>query len=82
MELRGLSFHERGKSTCEEARWKREDLGVIADELDSMAGVDGGGAEPALLQPHGAASFLGTALLAPNQQRKRVWRRGRIQRRT
>jgi len=46
-------------------------LGVVADELDSMAGVDGG-AEPALLQPHGA-SFLGTVLRAPNRQNKRVW---------
>jgi len=47
-------------------------LGIVADELDSMAGVDGGGAEPALLQPHGA-SFLGTVLRAPNRQNKRVW---------
>jgi hypothetical protein len=30
-----------------------------------MARVDGGGAEPALLQPHGAASFLGAASPAP-----------------
>jgi len=36
-------------------REQDEDLGVVADELDAMAGVDGGGAEPALLQPHGAA---------------------------
>lgn len=41
-----------------------KDLGVVADELDAMAGVDGGGAEPALLQPHGAASFLDAALPA------------------
>jgi hypothetical protein len=36
-------------------------LGVVANELDAVAGVDGGGAEPALLQPHRAASSVNDA---------------------
>jgi hypothetical protein len=60
------SLHTTSKKTYGKTKRGRtgSNLGVIADELDPVARVDGGGAEPALLQPHRAASFVGTALPA------------------